>query len=317
MNSLVATGGQAFLDHVEALGAVGPLFDSAMAFGLERARNRLCHLERAVEATREMLDDARRDLKAALEDVEDDDFYAIDRLRDEVGRLSEQLEHRIDLLKTGHMAVREVEERLGQLREELIKAIFRAQSAMLENHARFVEYEKLTPMPSLTGEAGIGRSAAAGAEVRRAPTRSSAFGAARRLPPLPRGMQWVPLDSLIWHDPPETLVFEKASRSDIGLMMQTFADAIMPMLAVDRNLDADFLAQQDAVRRKQPGDPDSLLGTWERLVSGSDPIVLSRDGGESGRFTFNSGRHRALVARDLGWTHVPAYVSGSKEGSTQ
>lgn len=53
-----------------------------------------------------------------------------------------------------------------------------------------------------------------------------------------------------------------------------------------------------------PGRPGPLR---ERMVEGKpiDPIRLSRSGG---RYEIGDGIHRTNVARDLGYTHVPAFV---------
>lgn len=311
MKSLFAAGDRVFQDHVEGLGTISGLFEAAMDHGLEQARFHLHRLELAVEATQEELDDARRDLEAAFEDISDNSGQRIDRLIEEVSRLRDLLERQTESLQTGARELHDLEARVQAAQEELKQAIFRAQVAMTENKARYSAFEAVTHTALSTAGGGAVRPSS----VPPGP-RSAAFAPGRRLPPLPRGMQWVPVDSLIWDEPPEALVFKKASRDDIAVMMRTFADVIMPMLTVDRNLSADFLARQDAQVGRQTGDPDSLLGTWERLVSGSDPIALVHDHRANGRYGFNSGRHRALVARDMGWTHVPAFVSGSGRGTT-
>jgi len=122
-------------------------------------------------------------------------------------------------------------------------------------------------------------------------------------------MEWVPLDALDWSDTDDNLEFKKADRDKIRSMMRTFVETIVPMMSVDPDLSPDRLAAVDARRQLMPGDPDSLIGAWERLISGSDRIAIDTSRGEGQEFSIQSGRHRILAARDIGLTHVPAIVS--------
>ena len=113
----------------------------------------------------------------------------------------------------------------------------------------------------------------------------------------------------------ENIEFKIASRSEIQTLLRTFVEKIVPMLSADPDLKVDRLAEIDALQSRMPGDSDSLVGAWERLLSGGDQIALDTSRGAQRPYSINSGRHRILAARDIGMTHIPALVSRSQTRS--
>lgn len=129
------------------------------------------------------------------------------------------------------------------------------------------------------------------------------------LPLLPGGLLWVPLTNLDWDEIPETLAFEKARRDQIEGMMQRFASKIVPLLMDPRSVTREELIQLDRVLGVGGEISETLEFAWDCLIGGNDVIVVNRPHPLTGAlYRFTSGRHRAVVARGLGWTHIPARV---------
>lgn len=134
-------------------------------------------------------------------------------------------------------------------------------------------------------------------------------------PPLPHGLEWVPLAALPAAEFPDDLPFTRdVARDQMTAMMRTFRLRVLPRLARDGTTGREDLARVDRAAGRDPAqaptDTANLGFAWDCLLgSGAredDLIVI--DVGYDGALSFNSGRHRALVARALGWSHVPARV---------
>lgn len=138
------------------------------------------------------------------------------------------------------------------------------------------------------------------------------------LPVLPHEMMWVPLARLDWREVPEDLHFDVVGRDDIARMMQTFHRDVLPVLSRGQAVDRDGLRRLDMIAGLDPDgrptDQRNRVLAWDLMIGNGqrhdDVIVLDAPQSEAGCFGFQNGRHRALVARDLGWTHVPARVRG-------
>ncbi len=131
------------------------------------------------------------------------------------------------------------------------------------------------------------------------------------LPPLPSGYQWIPLNRIIIPDE-DRLEFKKVDRNVIETGMQAFSRDILPSLN-HAGFSRDYLASLDqAVGRCNGGivHSESLANLYD-IFFGSDPIAASPT--TSGTLDLSSGRHRAAVARGLGWTHVPGRMLGGSQ----
>lgn len=134
------------------------------------------------------------------------------------------------------------------------------------------------------------------------------------LPSLPRKMQWVPVDEIDLESVPDDLQFKKASYDDMRTMMQTFEKTVLPALIKDESLTADgFLGDQNSsvgVSAKIPRFAyECMLGS-----PGANDVIAVDAMGAGGRSKrgITSGRHRIKLAKELGWTHVPARVLGNR-----
>jgi hypothetical protein len=126
--------------------------------------------------------------------------------------------------------------------------------------------------------------------------------------PLPGGFEWVQVDLLDWDDIPPGLAFHKASQPAIEAMMHVFQDKLLPLMASNPNIGRDNLHRLDQIggRLTPDGMGTSLSFAWDCMF-GTDPIAVSR-GAPGQRLGWTSGRHRAVVAQSLGWTHLPARI---------
>jgi hypothetical protein len=121
----------------------------------------------------------------------------------------------------------------------------------------------------------------------------------------------MPLSELRWDEVPSGMKFQKADRADIEMMMRNFMSVVVPMLRHPRGVTRDQLYALDVMNGvgKSGNQRSSLAFAWDCLIGGSDTIAVTAPHPLTGpKFGWQSGRHRALVARDLGWTHIPAKV---------
>lgn len=314
MTDLRVIDHRVFDEHLDHIERVKSTFSTELRDGIQQCEDRLHLLRLSLESTEELLDEARRDLSSALENDENRDGDRIERLIDEVDELARERDRKRRAVEEGSAALRRLNEYAETAEHDFSRAAFRASVNMTENKVRYREYlavdigaaSLLGGHPQSIGQGsrgGVGPAEPADALRKVSPAR------ARSRPTLPAGMEWVPLEALDWSGIDEDLEFKKAGRDEIQSMMRTFVETIVPMLSVDPDLSPDRLAAVDARRQRMPGDPDSLVGAWERLVSGSDRIAVDTSRGKGQAFSIQSGRHRILAARDIGLTHVPAIVS--------
>lgn len=133
-------------------------------------------------------------------------------------------------------------------------------------------------------------------------------GLGGQLPPLPNGLVWVPIEQLDWDKVPDDISFDKAPRESMEAMLLLFSREILPMLGGRREVTRDYLQRLDQ-RLGNGSGAGSLTFTWECMVGGLEPITLDKPHSLTGRkYGWTYGRHRALLAKAMGWTHVPAKV---------
>lgn len=154
--------------------------------------------------------------------------------------------------------------------------------------------------------------------IRRCPMSLSELERAR-LPSLPKDIQWVPMSRINWEQVPAGLEYKYISRDNMETMLKTFERDLLPVLARNPHVTLEELAEVDrALDRVDPDgfvSSDSLTLSFESMIGTvrvGDVVVLDKVPGASGElvFEFSSGRHRALIARALGWKHLPARVLG-------
>jgi hypothetical protein len=137
-----------------------------------------------------------------------------------------------------------------------------------------------------------------------------------QLPKLPNGGKWIRIEHFDWKGIEDELPFRKASASDISTMLKVFEEDVLPLLNRSGSV---TLSKLYALDRKdgRTQAPWSRAFAYEFLVGidrGSDVIAVTGKGRPSRPpYEWLSGRHRAFIARRLGWKFVPARVAG--EGS--
>ena len=107
-----------------------------------------------------------------------------------------------------------------------------------------------------------------------------------------------------WH--PGQRSVHGASYEEMSEAMRAFQERILPQLldgASPRQL-----ADDDPATKAGLVDWASAEQLLSEFVTGGDVICV--EASADGRMTVNGGRHRIQVARDLGFTHVPARIIG-------
>lgn len=141
------------------------------------------------------------------------------------------------------------------------------------------------------------------------------LGDLTRLPRLPNGMKWIKIDDLDWNDVDADLKFRKASEEEIQAMLKVFETKLLPALNAHTPVDADELAAADLAAGRTDSRT-SLSFAYQFMIGnnrGSDVIALDAPHPLNGeRYTWQSGRHRAKVARSLGWKVIPVRIVGGE-----
>ena len=132
------------------------------------------------------------------------------------------------------------------------------------------------------------------------------------LPPLPAGLDWVPID---WVDPLELPTQEDFHKgvtySEMHDGIQRMWQEIMPLLISKPNATRatfeEFDEMHGRVDRMGFVHPSSLAHLWDQLLDRrwGHHIRIQCDE-RTGQYSIDNGRHRVKVARDLGWHYVPA-----------
>jgi hypothetical protein len=106
-------------------------------------------------------------------------------------------------------------------------------------------------------------------------------------------------------DNPITGSFGRGShaRADYRWAMTTWDQVVRPGL--DRGMSRDDFAARDAAHGASP--PRRTADVYE-MVLGSNTICVERGAGET--LDVIDGRHRLMVARELGIIRLPAHVTG-------
>lgn len=137
----------------------------------------------------------------------------------------------------------------------------------------------------------------------------------KNLPKLPNGMQWIPIEKLDWAAVDDNIEFKKASETDIAAMMSVFERDLLPVLGANPQIELSTLKGQDRLAGKDAAATGRAFA-YEFLIGtsvGSDVIAIDRlDHHTGGRHGWQSGRHRALVAKKLGWRFIPVRIVGGE-----
>jgi hypothetical protein len=130
--------------------------------------------------------------------------------------------------------------------------------------------------------------------------------------PLPKGFYWIPIGQIdqkdILTDPSEWK--KGTSKAEMMTGLEVFHRDLLPVLSRGSATHEDFRRLDEQLGRTSVGAvrADSLAHLYE-VFFGTDTIAVDR--APNGGFSVSSGRHRISVAKELGWTHVPARLAGA------
>jgi len=166
-------------------------------------------------------------------------------------------------------------------------------------------------------KASGGSSAGSASTVasRRAAPQGSAITSGRvaDLPALPNGMSWVPIEALDWKEVDDDLEFKKAGEADISAMLTVFEREVLPLLARDPPADWFELSEMDR-RDGRTAPTTGRAFAYEFMIGQnrqSDVVAVDAPrASQDEHYGWESGRHRTLIARRLGWKFMPARVLG-------
>ncbi len=127
---------------------------------------------------------------------------------------------------------------------------------------------------------------------------------------LPSGFKWVSLDRIALDeelkDVEASSAFQKTTYDVMLRGFQRLRAEVLP--AIETHGISGAAAHFTARDGLSSGPPEESLQRVYEAFFGSDPIYLDRGASAEGLCVM-SGRHRLKVARDLGWSAVPARVS--------
>jgi hypothetical protein len=131
------------------------------------------------------------------------------------------------------------------------------------------------------------------------------------LPDLPEGLVWVPLAKIDPSEVPAGLEFKKGVTYDQmrdGLL-RLWGELIPLVGSVHHGRAAceAFDEQHGRIDRRGFVHRLSLAHLWDQFFHRDNRIRISVNP-DTGRWSITNGRHRILVARDLGWKYVPAVL---------
>ncbi len=296
------------------LGSLEGLQDLDQAFGrfqvaakacLEAAGNRLGAQLRQLHERRE---EAQRQVRACQRAVRESD----EETHDDAVRSLLEAEER---LREVHRWCRSAEESAQSYRaaarrfEKLIEAdLPRTQLRLRATRDEAAAYLSV----QLDGDVAITTGARASASGAPAPAVVEPVAADPLVKfPLPPGFRWVSVDHITRRDDlREDEGFPKTSENEMRRGFGTLRRQVLPFLARKPGADAEVFRELDGFT--DAGAPKQRQKVFEAFF-GDGAIVL--DGPLSdGTFSVTNGRHRIKVARDMGWSAVPARVTGKPGG---
>jgi hypothetical protein len=292
----------------------GALAAATKSFELEAAevRQRIFRMQQRAKWAAEAAARSHAQAMAELHSADEDD---------DVDALIEQAEASRALLQEARAYARAVEQEGRKAIARIDQSVARFQDlsgrAGLFVEERLQKYRRYWSVDedASAASSGSGRASAAVNGTVAAPALAAE---AADLPALPHGLVWVPLDALDWSEVADDLEFKHAPRDSMEQMMQTFQRDVLPLLKKGGALDRERLRRLDRAAGLDPDgtptDPRNRVLAWDCMIGqgkrDDDLVAVSPPlpGETSHRFT--SGRHRALVARALGWTHMPVRMLG-------
>lgn len=302
-------------------------FEGYLAAFLSEFSHECAHLRQAIGSRRleveNRLEEARMEYRSALDYLHSleepgwEDYDAVERAEDRCRRLAEFRERFESFVDDALARLNEIESRQAADVSAGVNSL--AQTLNLARRYLAITPDSGEPLSTFSGQSPNAASVPASPTIIHGVDtgQSSALtsGEIGELPELPNGLKWVSVDDLDWQGVDHSLEFKKASETDIAAMMKVFERDLLPLLRSNPRISVEGLVKMD----QEDGRSSATAGrsfAYEFLIgttSGSDVIAVEQSPhGAGGRYFWQSGRHRALVAKKLGWQYVPARIVGRK-----
>lgn len=296
---------------------------SELAEGLGNARGQTTNDIETIKASvqsalseAQRLHDERKDELAnaieALKAVDDEEDDYAERLAVELAKA--ELQRAVVYLSEINLAASSLFSVVAELGSRLDGQYAAARQFLDERIVTAKSYVAIEPEV----RAGGASAAEARAQSNTTPHPTAEFSIANAtiddLPALPGKLAWVPIDEIDLRDVSDDLEFKKADRDHMTTMMRAFETHVVPKLGeIENPMELLVSLQRESPQTVTPSDP---AFAYECMLGGfgsSDTIAVdSLRAGPAALRGITSGRHRILIAKKLGWSHVPAKVLGGK-----
>lgn len=285
--------GQVVEELLRCLSGLPRTMNRAIAEAEAEAMPRIARFERALEEAH----DEVRNAEHALEDSDDDEArWQEDRLEEARARLSYMESAGDDLLAAlGHY--RSAAAELSRLDREILAP---AQGFLDGRLQALAEYAGATPGAATRAVSG---TQAASAPRARAAAPAIVAALASSLPLLPEGYAWIQIEKLPASQRADWS--RGMPRAAVEQGLATFAADFLPRLRGGFPAREDLVEFDRANGRDNGGlvHPESLENVRE-MFFGANPVAVSPL--PRGTYDIEKGHRRIEVARELGWTHIPA-----------
>lgn len=257
-----------------------------------------------IQYLNQLCDDARREVRNCRDDLyscddeEDSDFLQrrLDRAEERLERIERRIGEVADAL---HYFKRN---RAG-LQDSISNGIPKAVNYLESKHRELVEYLSVV----LPGEHGSSVSPVESSSLNNAKESIADDPEKDNLTAftLPTGFQWIRLEDI---DPSDDLrpeeTHSKVTKEEVVNGFRMLQQDILPELQLSPERSTDYFLQCDM--EKGQSYTEGTLRVYEAFF-GESHIALSRSL-SNGLFGVTNGRHRIKVARELGWSSVPARI---------
>jgi hypothetical protein len=239
-----------------------------------------------------------------------------EELRDEIEKKIEEGEEKLREMREWLNLAREKVEAFHRLKQEVrhigtqeipkAKSWLREKIQALRNYlAVSLGIDMLTQMP--TGFSGTSSTPSNGSV---ATSKSKGITSHHLFYKLPEGFQWVPLEEINLEEDESDIEYRKASKEEMRKRMERLPEVLEHLQVryaspfIDNTL---YFYNLDQAQGRNY--VEGLQSTYEEFF-GSEPVVLERSPLTGQKYTVKNGRHRILLAKEMGWVALPAKVIG-------
>ncbi|MEN3335563.1 MAG: hypothetical protein V7641_4928 [Blastocatellia bacterium] len=295
---------QASIYNVEALEAL----DAALARFSANAEEALMAVRPEIDRGLDLLEERRVYWARQVQNWQNE-YDSADPEEDDLGYIANQLEEAEEALHNVKRWLNAVEESVHayarqqrRLNEVALARLDEARAFLRHKVAQLYAYAAGQINPATAGHA---------------PTATAALGmpAASQAPlvdltqsPLPAGFRWISLAEISPAEMstlPAANEFSKVSYDEVKRGFEVLKDEVLPAIKRDpANASVDYFGQTD--RQTGRDEVNGAQRVFHAFFSQiGEHIYLDKRAGDP-YFSITNGRHRLKVARDLGWTAVPA-----------